>query len=506
MKYLIEPWAHQKEGERRAVLRSMEGKGFGFLFEPGTGKSGTIINTLRRLFNGSQRVMRTLIFCPRIVVPNWKTEWGKHSTLDVGRNLTLLQGAGAKRVGAFQKGAYADGGDAGPKPRGHIFVTNYEALLMPKLYEAFVQWQPEVLVFDESHYLKSPTAKRSKLAEALANPYDKSRKPWKKLPKPLTYLLTGTPVLNSPMDIFQQWLILDGGESFGGNFFAFRARYFRDRNAGMPKARYFPKWEIMTAEQDGYDALREINERLGESSMYVKKDDCLDLPPEIEQVVPVPMSPEQARLYKEMKEDLIAFVNDKACVAMLAITKAQRLMQIASGYAKLADGDVHTIEKTPKMEYLQELLENLLPSGKVIIWAVYHENYKQIAKVCEDLGVKYVQVHGGITGKQQEQAVLDFNEGDAQVFIGHPKAGGIGISLVIAPHTIFYSRDFNLADYLQAKARNRRGGSEIHKSINYYHLVCEGTIEELVQKRLASKIDMSDKILSDLTNELAAQW
>ncbi len=388
--------------------------------------------------------------------------------------------------------------------RGHVFVTNYEALLMPDLYKSIVQWRPEAIVFDEAHKLKSGSSKQSKLAEELANPWDKSSKPFRRLPKPLVYLLTGTPVLNSPMDLFHQWLVMDGGRAFGENFFAFRARYFRDRNAGMPKDRYFPNWQLMTVAKEGFDAMAAIQERMAGFASHVRKEDCLDLPPEVHTTISVPMAPEQKRIYEEMRKDLIAYVGDKACVAFMALTKAQRLQQIASGYAKLADGEVFDLGETPKMAALKELLETLTPTGKVIIWAVFHQNYAQIRKVCEELGLKYVECHGQVGDKVRDENVVRFNtDPSVQVFIGHPGSGGIGINLTVAPYAIFFSRTFSLGEYEQARARNYRGGSEMHERVMFYHLVCEGTIDEVVASRLASKVDLSNKILSDLIPLLA---
>lgn len=422
-------------------------------------------------------------------------------------NAIPLTGTAAKRVKLFR---------ANMGPARRIFVTNYEALSMQALFEAFQEWQPEVLVWDESQKLKSIKAARSKKADELANPFDKVKKTWGT--KPQTYLLSGSPILNSPMDIFQQFVVLDNGQTFGRNFWAFRARYFRDRNATMPKDRYFPKWELMTFEKDGFDAETDINARIFKKAMRVEKKDCLDLPEELSVTLKVGMSVEQARLYHEMRKDLVTYFNSQACVATLAITKALRLMQITSGFVSLEDqhsteptATVQThLKDTPKLQALEELLEQLTedPKAKVLIWAVWRENYKQIREVCEKLKLKTVEVHGGVSASDRDKAVHALNnDPSVRVFIGHPGSGGIGINLVAAGYSIFYSRTFSLEQYLQARARNHRGGSKEagHKSITHYDLVCEGTIDEVAVKRLAQKEDMSDKLLSDLLAEVQAQ-
>lgn len=468
VEYLVKPWQHQFDAIERAKTLPC----FALFLEQGTGKTGTVINILRHKFEQERRVLKTLVLCPMIVVENWRAEFKKHSKIDL-RQIVLLQGAGKKRALTFK---------ASP---GQIFVTNYEALLMPELFEALEMWRPEVLILDESHKCKDHKAKRTKAATKLA---DLAR---------FKYILSGTPILNSPMDIFAQFRILDGGASFEKNFFHFRAKYFYDKNAGFrQKQNYFPDWQIRP------NSLEEINSKIFAKGVRVTKEECLDLPPLVRQEIAVEMSPEQARLYKDMKKDFVAYMGDKACVATLAITKALRLMQITSGYVRLEDGkNIHL--ETPKQAALKELLEELTPNHKVLIWAVFRENYTQIRSVCEELGIGYTEVHGDISGAQKFKNVDAFNNDPAvRVFIGHPGSGGIGINLVAASYAIFYSRTFSLEQDLQAEARNHRGGSEIHEKITRIDLVCKGTIDELVVKKLASKEEISEKVLREISYSL----
>jgi SNF2 family DNA or RNA helicase len=269
----------------------------------------------------------------------------------------------------------------------------------------------------------------------------------------------------------------------------------------MPKHRYFPNWQIIPG------SLEQMNEMIFRKGMRVEKKDCLDLPPMVRQTIKVGMTPAQAKLYKEMKQDLIAFMGENQTVAAtLAITKALRLMQIASGYAMTVEGETVSLENTPKQDALKELLSELTPHSKVLVWAVWKENYTQIRKVCEELGVGYVEVHGDVSPKVKADSVERFNsDSETRVFIGHPGSGGIGINLVVAPYSIFYSRTFSLEHSLQAEARNHRGGSEIHDKITRIDLVCEGTIDELATERLIAKEEISDRVLGDMVAEMKKQ-
>jgi SNF2 family DNA or RNA helicase len=481
MHFLIPPWKHQLE----AIKRATSLPDFALFFEMGTGKTGTAINILRTKFNTQKRVYRTLVFCPPIVVSNWKDEWAKHSTIDPDK-IVLLQGTQKKRVTTFLRMAYS-----GDTPVGTIFVTNYESLLMADLYPLFKDWRPECVIADEAHRIKSPTSKRSKALARLVN---------QQKPRPECLILTGSPILNSPMDIFQQFLVLDGGKTFGDNFFVFRARYFRDRNAGMPSQKHFPDWQIIPG------AYEEIAAKIAAKSMRVMKADCLDLPPLVRKEIKVAMAPKQRELYEAMKKDLIAVIDastGQASMATLAITKALRLQQIASGYIKTTEGEEIAMEDNPKAEALAELLEDLR-GKKVIVWAVWKQNYEQIKQVCDKLKLRYTEVHGGVGSSEKNQAnAKAFNtDPSIDVLIGHPGSGGIGINLVAAPYAIFYSRSFSLDHDQQAEARNHRGGSEIHDKVTRIDLVTENSIDELVLKKLADKVQIGEKLLTDLSAEL----
>lgn len=487
--YLIQPWKHQLEAIERASLLDH----YALLFEMGAGKTGTAINILRDKFNSHRRVLRTLVFCPPIVVPNWRDEWAKHSRLDPSK-VVLLRGSGRERLKKFLEKAYSPEG----LPQGVVFVTNYESLLMPDLLLAFQEWSAECVVLDESHKCKDIQAKRTKLAHKLINGVFKKNGECLVPPIRYRYILTGTPVLNSPMDIFSQFLLLDNGRTFGKNFFAFRAQYFEDENAAWKgRQKYFPKWVIRPG------MLEVMNAKIKLIGMRVKKDDCLDLPPLIRQKIAVGMTTEQSRMYQEMKRDFVTFLKDKAFTASLAITKALRLQQIASGFCTSHDGHIISLGLTPRQEALKELLSEITPHSKVLVWAVWRENYAQIRQVCDEIGVGYVEVHGGISDRQKHENVDLFKTEDrVRVFIGHPGSGGIGINLVNAPYAVFFSRSFSLEFDKQAEARNHRGGSEIHEKITRYDLVAEGTIDEVVEQKLVDKTGIGEAMLGELIASL----
>jgi SNF2 family DNA or RNA helicase len=310
--------------------------------------------------------------------------------------------------------------------------------------------------------------------------------------------MTGTPVLNSLMDIFQQYRILDGGETFGKNFFAFRSRYFEDKNAGFAhKHNYFPDYVPRP------QSFAELNKKIYSKASRVLKSETLDLPPFISVTRDVEMGPEQKRMYNEMKKEFITFVKTKqetetkAVVAQLAVTKALRLQQIVAGFVKDEDGVTHSIPDSKRLGVLKEIVEEITPTNKVIVWACFKENYSQIAKMCFDLGLEHVEIHGDVSTRDKERSIDRFTKDEqCRVMIANQASGGIGINLVEASYSVFYSKNFSLEQDIQAEGRNYRGGSEQHAKITRIDLVSPGTIDELVLKALREKQKMSDLILT----------
>lgn len=501
------PWKHQLA----AIALARTVPDLFLIHEMGTGKTGTTINILREHYARNRGLIKTLILAPIVTVKNWQDEFKIHSKIQ-STDVIALVGAGKKRAKIFLDAAIDSTTQTLIRPR--IFVTNYEAMEMDELHKLLYLWQPEILVCDESHKLKSIKSKRAgKVVDLLgekpvigSNParYTRGVKH--------VYALTGTPILNSAMDIFNQYRILDSGTTFGKNFYEFRGRYFEDANAGMPAHLRFPKWE---ARPETYAAL---SERMYTKAHRALKKDCLDLPPIVFEKVNVELGKEQRRLYEEMKAEYITWIKEhknstepRAVVAQMAITKALRLQQIVSGFCKTEEGIEIEIKDNPRLAATAEMLEELTPRHKVIVWASFKHNYKQIARVCTERNIPYVELHGGISVTEKNESIKRFQQSaECRVIIANQRAGGIGVNLVEdasivaagqSSYSIFYSRNFSYEDDAQAQSRNHRGGSEVYESITRIDLVAPGTIDELALDAVANKQKIAELVL-DWTDNL----
>lgn len=207
-------------------------------------------------------------------------------------------------------------------------------------------------------------------------------------------------------------------------------------------------------------------------------------------------------MYDQMREEFITYVQEIknsgepiAVVANMAMTKALRLQQITCGFVKAEDGADYPIKDNPRLEALEELLEDKAYGQKVIIWACFKQNYDDIKRLCAKLKLEFAELHGSITDKDGEMTRFR-SDPNCKVMIANQKSGGIGVNLVEAPISIFYSRNFSLEEDIQAESRNYRGGSTIHEKITRYDMIAEDTIDELIAESLEQKQNIADSILN----------
>ncbi len=469
MSYKVQPWKHQLN----AISIAETTNELALFFDMGTGKTATTINILRVKYNTHKKIMRTLIFAPLVVCENWRREFEIHSGIP-RKNTLLLNKSGEKRISDIEELAGDD----------TIIITNYESLRSEKFYKKLLKWAPEILVCDESHLCKNHKAMQTKRVLKLGEE-TKYR-----------YILTGTPILNSALDIFSQFLILDHGQTFGTNYFVFRSTYFKDENArwaGRPG--YFPKW---VPKEELYP---ELNKKIYSKALRVTKKECLDLPPLVKQVIEVELSSEQMKLYKEMERDLITFIQNSkeeksAVIAQLAVTKALRLQQIVTGFVQLESGEIVEQEDVPRLEVLSDLIDRICIDNKVIVWCSFRHNYKQVERLCASKKIGYGLLTGSMSVKEKQESMDRFQkDNDCRVMIANRKAGGIGVNLTAASYSIVYSRNFSLSDELQSEARNFRSGSEIHEKITKIDLAAKDTIDIRVLESLSNKEFTSEQII-----------
>jgi len=476
MNYKLKPWDHQLRTIKHAdVVRDLA-----ILHDCGTGKCGTAINILRHKYQRYQKLCRTLILAPSSVCRKWVKEFNLHADV-ADKFLTVLEGTGREKYKMMRE-------IVAMKP-SQIVITNYDSLDNDDLATILQLWKPEILICDESQLCKNPDSKRAKKVMIMADGAAHR------------YILSGTPMLNSALDYWMQFRILDKGETFGRNtrqdFFKFRKKYFIDKNEKWKANNRFPNW-VQRPEM-----VAQLNDIIASKSSRAVKSECLDLPPLIKKELYVKMGPKQAQYYNEMRRDFLVYLDElkasgepKAVIANQAITKSIRLQQIVSGFVKTDEGEEIILDNVPRLDELKRLLEDLTVKNKVIVWACFKANYKMIKTICKKIGVKTVQLHGGVSIPDRDKALNDFEHDDeTRVMVANQAAGGLGVDMIAASYAIYYTRTYKYGDDAQSQERNYRGGSEIHEKITRIDLVTPGTIDENILGALKNKKEIAELIL-----------
>lgn len=179
---------------------------------------------------------------------------------------------------------------------------------------------------------------------------------------------------------------------------------------------------------------------------------------------------------------------------LVAVTK---LAQITSGYYlhPASDEPVRIDGENPKLDLLIDRVKYLATLGeKMIIWARYRAEIADIIARLKAEGIRTVEYHGGVSEKDRVDAIERYERGDAQAFIGNQQAGGRGLTLVAGAYVFYFSNDWSLTNRLQSEDRAHRIGQV--RSVTYFNIVAEGTIDETVVRSLMNKENVADAIIN----------
>jgi SNF2 family DNA or RNA helicase len=463
------------------------------LWEMGLGKTTEAIQLLRVKYNIAKEVVPTLVVSPVATLYNWKEEFEINAPEKVSANVLVpyMRSKKTKLTTAERAHLIRTSGQK-------IVIVNPEVFDFDVVVDALREFRPRCLIVDESDLFKAHSSKRLKKLLTISDLAS------------FRVIMTGTPILNSYLDIWAQWRILDRGDTFGLNFFTFRERYFADENIrwkGKPK--YFPKY----VPKAGIES--ELSKLIGTKASRLMKSECLDLPEQVFEKYHVELGAEQKKAYFQMESQMIAEVKAGTCAAVNALAKVLRMLQILSGYMPVEvapssmpahDGAdaiaLSHFHDNPRLLALRELLEKLTPAHKVIVWANFTANYVDIRKVCEELSLEFAEITGETKDRQAEKERFQ-TDPKCRVMLSNPQAGGAGINLTASSYAIYYSRNYSLRQRLQSLARNHRDGSQIHESITVIDLVSTGTMEDDVLAALLRKETFSENVLGRLQGKYA---
>jgi len=470
--YKTQPYDHQ----RRAFEGSWSAEFFALFMEMGTGKTKVAIDTMAALYEAG-KIKAALVVAPKGVYDNWvKGEIPIHLPDRIPRQVVRWTPSKTQKFENELKDFIVD-----RTPMLKIFVINVEAFSTPRgaeAAEAFCYQNAEnIVIIDESTTIKNRKAARTKNIIALQRRAKYRR------------ILTGSPITKSPMDLFSQCGFLAEKALGFNSYFAFQARYANVQKRTMGHRSF--------QQITGYRRLDELSEKLDRFSSRVLKEECLDLPVKVYVRREIELTPEQERLYKQMKKLALAKLESgELATTASVLTQIMRLQQICCGHLQPDDGEIQLI-KNNRLNELLDLSEEL--QGKAIIWATYTHDIQQIAYALRDrFGPDSVATYYGATPQDERQEIVnrfqDRND-PLRFFIGQPKTGGYGITLTAANTVIYYSNSYDLEIRLQSEDRAHRIGQT--NKVTYIDLVSPNTIDERILEALRNKIDIAGKVLGE---------
>ena len=448
-KFKMKPYAHQMT----ALEKSWNRETYAYFMEMGTGKTKVLIDNLAMLYDKG-KVDGALIVAPKGVIGTWYNQELPTHLPDHIENVTVLWQPNITKKQQENLDSLFE-----PEESLHILIMNVEALSTTKgrdFAAKFLSSHNTLMAIDESTTIKNPGAKRTKNIIKLAEGAKYRR------------IMTGSPVTKNPLDLYSQCEFLSPWLLDFTSYYAFRNRY-----AEM-KTLHLHGRSVQVV--DKFKNLGELSDQLKGFSYRVLKEDCLDLPEKIYLKRNIKLSPDQVKLYLQMKETALANLNGKQVTTVNALTQLMRLHQITCGHFTADDGSTQPIVNN-RIDELMNVLEET--EGKAIIWAHYQYDITEIIKVItKEYGPGSVVDYYGLTPQDERQPNIKKFQDDpgCRFMVGTPSTGGYGITLTAANTVIYYSNGYDLEKRLQSEDRAHRIGQQ--KSVTYVDLICDVTVDE----------------------------
>ena len=467
-KFKTKPYAHQIT----ALEKSWKKETYAYFMEMGTGKTKVLIDNMSMLYDKG-KIDGALIIAPKGVVGTWYTnELPTHLPNHI-ENVTVLWQANITKTQQEKLDTLFK-----IEESLHILIMNVEAFSTEKgkkFADKFLRSHKTLMAIDESTTIKNPKAGRTKNILNLAHDAKYRR------------IMTGSPVTKNPLDLFTQCYFLDPFHLEHESYYSFRTRYAIMKTANISGRQI----QLVS----GFKNLGELSDKLKSFAYRVLKEDCLDLPDKIFIKRQITLSPDQRKLYDQMRKKALAILEGKVSSTKNSLTQLMRLQQITCGHFTDDTGSVQPIENN-RVNELMDVLEDV--EGKAIIWAHYQYDINAIIKaVVKKYGPESVVDYYGLTPKNERQDNITKFQGDpkCRFFIGTPSTGGYGITLTAANTVIYYSNGYDLEKRLQSEDRAHRMGQK--KPVTYVDINAEDTVDEKIVKALRKKINIASEVLGE---------
>lgn len=423
--------------QKDIVNKALNHEGYGIFMDTGTGKTVCALEIAKHLG-------KTLVLCPLSVIETaWIDDCHKFYP-----DLRIVNCWGENRKQRYKA----------LETNSDVYVMNYESFKILKNEIAKMNF--ECMIVDESSAMKNMTAQ---ITSEILSMIDII---------PRRYVLSGTPNPNSNLELFPQMKFVLP-DLFGSSFYGWQATYFHQDMTDPHK------WYQTQEDKE------RLFSRLSEGSVFLKKEECIDLPPKIFQIREYTMCKKQEEYYMDMVNNIRDNINQWSKFEFTA--KLMKLREILSGFVINKDEAI-TEFKTSKKDILKQTIDEI-GNHSIIIWCQFQYEIETLAK--EFNGVALTS-----KTKNRDQIIRDFKSNKIHLLFTHPKLLGKGLTFTNCTYNIYYSLSFSYEEFAQSQDRIHRIGQD--EKCTYIILQAKNTIDERIYRCLQNKKNIVDELYLEM--------
>jgi SNF2 family DNA or RNA helicase len=438
---LHKPMEHQKD---TANFLTLNQRAFCFN-EQGTGKTAAAIWAADYLME-QKRVYRVLIVCPLSIMQSaWQADLFKFA---MHRKVGVAYGDRHKRKAIVESDA-------------EFVIINYDGVEI--VADDIAKQNFDLIIIDEANAYKTVTTNRWKTMNRIITP-----RTW-------IWMMTGTPAAQNPTDAFGlgKLIVPQNVPRFFGAF--------RDQTMiNISKFKWLPKPD---SDQTVFNALQ--------PAIRFRKEDCLDLP-EITYVSrDAPLTPQQEKYYKTLKDEWLMAADGEEVSAVNAAVKLNKLLQISGGAVYSDTGAVVEFDVGNRLRVIEEVIDEA--SHKVLVFVPFTHTIEVLKTHLRGAGITCEVINGQVPVQKRTALFKAFQEQpNPRVLIIQPQAAAHGITLTAANVIVWYAPVTSIETYLQANARIHRQGQKNPMTVVH---IKGSPVETRLYQMLQNKLEVHEKII-----------
>jgi superfamily II DNA or RNA helicase len=436
-------------------LSFLSGLGLGGILadDMGLGKTAQTLSLLLTERADGRSRRPTLLVCPMSLVSNWQKEAARFAP-----SLRVYVHHGATRRRDEELASAVSGAD--------LVVTTYGTAVRDLDALATLHWGR--IVCDEAQAIKNSGTRQASAVRAI--------------PARSRLALTGTPVENH---LGELWSIMD----FCNPGLLGPAKRFRER--------YREPIEIGRDERAA-NALRRATGPFILRRLKTDKSIISDLPEKLEMKAWCSLTPEQARLYTAVLNDMLGKIENTEGIERRAnvLATMTRLKQVCNHPAHLLKDGSQLAGRSGKLARLEELAREIVDEGeKALVFTQYAEFGSLLQPyLAAHLDRPVLWLHGGLPKARRDELVDRFQADDEpMLFLLSLKAAGTGLNLTAASHVIHVDRWWNPAVEDQATDRAFRIGQR--RNVQVRKFICVDTLEERIDEMIERKKALAERVV-----------